>query len=80
MGTSVKASLFLAIAALVISVVWLGAAVVRLENYRYANFIGACSQFNIKDARERIDREACLDSAETRANWAWHLAYGLKIL
>ncbi|MBR1290151.1 hypothetical protein JQ568_12275 [Bradyrhizobium ottawaense] len=75
-----KLMLLFAIAALVISVVWLGAAVVRLESYRYANFIGACSQFDIKDAQRRIEREACLDSAETRTNWAWHLVYGLKIL
>lgn len=70
----------LVIAALLVAVVWLGSAVVRLENYRYANFVGLCTQFNIKDPRERIEREACLERAETRTNWASHLMYALKIL
>lgn len=70
----------LTIAALLVAVVWLGTAVVRLENYHYANFVGLCTQFNIKDPRERIEREACLERTETRTNWAWHLMYGLKIL
>lgn len=70
----------LVMATLVATVVWLAAAVVRLENYHYANFLGVCSQFNIKEPRERIEREACLERAETRTSWAWHLLYGLKIL
>lgn len=80
MERSVRHSLLLTISALAIAVVWLGAAVVRLENYRYANFIGSCSQFNINDPRERIEREACLERVETRTSWAWHLVYGPKIL
>ncbi|MGY4459671.1 hypothetical protein ACVWYI_003631 [Bradyrhizobium sp. LB13.1] len=80
MGTPVSRLLVFTTLALVTAVVWLGAAVVRLENYHYANFVGSCSQFNIKDTRERIEREACLERAETRTNWAWHLVYGLKIL
>ena len=31
------------IAGLAIATVWLGFAVVKLENYRYANFVGASS-------------------------------------
>ncbi|QOZ69145.1 hypothetical protein SAMN05192541_109299 [Bradyrhizobium arachidis] len=62
------------------AVAWFGSAVVRLENYHYANFVGLCTQFNIKDPRERIERETCLEQAETRTSWAWHLVYGLKIL
>ncbi|OPY98956.1 hypothetical protein A5906_30845 [Bradyrhizobium sacchari] len=75
-----KALSILTTAALFRAVVWLGAAVVRLENYHYANFVGLCTQFNIKHPLERIEREACLTRTETRTNWAWHLIYGLKIL
>jgi hypothetical protein len=32
------------IAGLVLVTVWLGSAVVRLENYRQANLVGMCSQ------------------------------------
>jgi len=68
------------IAVLLIAVVWLASAVVRLENYRYANFVGACTQFDIADPTQRIKRETCLDQAETRTSWLWHLLYGLKVL
>lgn len=68
------------IAVLLIVVVWLGSAVVRLENYRYANFVGLCGQFNIADQTQRIKRENCLEDTNTRTSWAWHLLYGLRIL
>jgi hypothetical protein len=68
------------IAGLVLATVWLGSAVVRLENYRYANFVGMCSQYNIADAIQRIQREDCLEKAKTRTNWFRHLLHGLKVL
>jgi hypothetical protein len=37
------------IVGLTLAVVWLTAAVVRLENYRYANSLGMCSQCAIND-------------------------------
>jgi hypothetical protein len=75
-----KALALITIALLTVAVVWLGSAVVRLENYRYGNFVGLCANFAISDPQQRIKREACLESAESRTNWAWHLLYGLKVL
>ena len=59
-------------------VVLLSATVVRLENYRYSNFVGFCSQYNIADPQQRIKREDCLNSTESRTHWVWHLLYGLR--
>lgn len=42
------------IVGLTLAVVWLTAAVVRLENYRYANSLGMCSQYAINDRIQRI--------------------------
>jgi len=66
------------IVGLTLAVVWLTTAVVRLENYRYANSLGMCSQYAINDPMQRIQREDCLEKAETRTNWLWLLLYGLK--
>jgi len=55
-------------------------AVVRLENYRYANFVGLCSEYDITNPVQRIKREGCLENAETRTHWLWHILYGVKIL
>ena len=68
------------IAGLALATVWLGFAVVKLEKYRYANFVGMCSQYNIADPIQRIQREDCLEKTQTRTHWFWHLLYGLKVL
>ena len=65
---------------LVVVTVWLGSAVVRLENHRHANFVGMCSKYNISDPIQRIQREDCLDKTRSRTHWFWHLLYGLKVL
>lgn len=70
----------LAIAALLVALGITTAAVARLENYRYANFLGMCSAFDLKDPAARIKREACLDDVQTRTAWVWHVVYGLKIM
>lgn len=72
--------LALTIVLLVGAVAWLGTAVVRLENYRYANSVGMCSKFGRDDPMQRVQRDICLDQIETRANSVWHLIYGLRIL
>ena len=65
---------------LVVVTVWLGSAVVRLENYRHANFVGLCSKFDISDPIQRVQREDCLDRAHSRTHWYWHLLHGLRII
>lgn len=52
---------------------WLGAALVRVENERYALFLGMCraSDGLLVDA-------SCLAKVETRTSWVWHLMYALK--
>ena len=64
---------------LVLVTVWLGASVVRLENYRQANLVGMCSHYNIEDPIQRIQREDCLLKARTRTHWFWHLLHGMRI-
>ena len=44
------------IAGLAIATVWLGFAVVKLEKYRHANFVGMCSQYNITDPIQRVQQ------------------------
>jgi hypothetical protein len=76
-----KAFLLGTIAALVVMVIVLGAAVVRLEKYRYANSLGMCDEyFSRDDPTSRVQREKCLESKETRTHWLWHIVYATKIL
>ncbi|KRR26466.1 hypothetical protein CQ14_02985 [Bradyrhizobium lablabi] len=56
-------------------------SVVRLENYRYADSVGMCSElFSREDVRKRVERELCLENSQTRTHWFWHILYGTKIL
>jgi hypothetical protein len=51
--------------------VWMSAALVRVENERYALFVGMCrDRLGLVDVR-------CLASVETRTGWWWHLFYAL---
>jgi hypothetical protein len=68
------------IACFALATVWLGSAVVKLEKYRHANFVGMCTQYNIADPIQRIQREDCLERAQSRTNWFRHLLHGLKVL
>ena len=66
------------IAVLLIALVVLANAVARLENYRYANFVGFCTQFDITSPQQRIEREKCLEATQTRTHWFWHVLYGVR--
>lgn len=52
-------------------ILWLSAALVRVENERYALFLGMC--------RDRLGMTdiACVMKVQTRTGWWWHLFYGL---
>ena len=65
---------------LVAAVVVLTVAVVRLENYRYANILGVCTQFDITSPQQRIERERCLEATQARTHWFWHVLYGVGLL
>lgn len=66
---------------LLLAVIFFGASIVRLENYRYADSIGICSEFFSRDdPRMRIQRERCLETSQTRTHWFWHILYGTRIL
>jgi hypothetical protein len=69
-----------AIIALVGLVLFLGVAVVRLENYRYANALGFCEKFDIRNAQQRLARESCLFTSISRPYWFLHLLYGTRLL
>ena len=66
------------IAILLIVSIWLGAAVVRLENYHYASVVGMCGEFKPDDPSQTVPRHNCLHRTETRTRALWHLYYGLK--
>ena len=67
------------IALLVIALAFTAASVIRLENYRYANFVGYCADYDSKDPVAHIKREDCLNEKQTRTIWLWHVIYGLNI-
>jgi hypothetical protein len=66
------------IVVLAVAVVLLAKAVVRLENYHYANLVGFCGECSSVDPRRRIEREDCLNATETRTYWLWHIFFALK--
>lgn len=53
-------------------VIWLGVALVHVENERYALQTGLCKY----DAAS-LQMFDCLKSANTRLGWWWHLYYAL---
>lgn len=59
------------IAILLVLIFWLGAALVRAENERYAMYVGLCKY----DPLTLIGK--CLENVQTRTAWWWHLFYAL---
>lgn len=53
-------------------IVWLSAALVRVENERYALFVGTC-----RDSATGYVSGECLAKVETRTGWYWHVFYAL---
>jgi hypothetical protein len=73
-----KTILAVALALSVVGNFFLGKAVARLENYRYADAIGFCSEYWSKnDAILRSKREKCLEETHTRTSPIWHVVYAL---
>jgi hypothetical protein len=70
MAKDVKKNALLATALVLIIV--LGAALVRVENQRYAMFIGMCI-----DPATKMGDPKCLASVETRTGWWSHLYYAI---
>lgn len=68
----------IAIVVLSLLVVWLSITVVRLENFRYATFVGFCSEPTETILGQPLKRYECLKSKESRTNAVWHLFYALK--
>jgi hypothetical protein len=66
------------IAILLVCVAVLAGAVVRLENYHYASFVGMCSEFKADDPFQAMKRHDCLHKQKTRTSPMWHLFYGIK--
>ena len=54
-------------------IVWLAAALVRVENVRYAMQVGMCWNATLK-----LHDLACIGKVQTRTAWYWHLFYALK--
>jgi hypothetical protein len=68
------------IAILLATTLLLGLAVVRLESYRYANFLGHCEKFDLGNAQQRLARETCLNTVVTPRRWYLHLFHGVRRL
>ena len=66
------------ITVLLVVVVWVSITVVRLENFRYATFVGFCSEPADTIPGQPLKRYECLKNKETRTNALWHLFYALK--
>ena len=49
------------------------AALISLENYRYANSHGFCSEFDTKDAVARVLKDQCLDETMDGSDSLWLL-------
>lgn len=62
-----------AIGVLALSVLFMGSALVRVENHRYALATGMCPG----PASGLPPDLACISKAETRTGWWWHLYYAL---
>jgi hypothetical protein len=67
------------IVVLAVALLVLTNAVVRLENYRYANASGSCTQFDITSPQQRVDRDKCLEATQTRTHWFWHVLFGVGL-
>lgn len=65
-----------AILALLGLLVWFGSTIIRLESYHSASQVGMCSDFS---SAQLIERDQCLNAAETRTSGFWHLMYALGI-
>ncbi|QDK38583.1 hypothetical protein DOE51_13845 [Bdellovibrio sp. NC01] len=54
---------------------WFAITIVRIENQRYAYFVGMCSEFS--DVSQVVQKHKCIESVETRTSPVWHLFYAL---
>lgn len=55
-----------------VAIVWLSAALIRVENQRYAMTVGMCI-----DPFLKVADQSCLSTVKTRTGWWWHLYYAL---
>ncbi len=60
----------------IILCVWLSFSLVKVENERYALFVGMCYEKDTLADSRLIDLK-CLSKVETRTSWVWHLFYAL---
>lgn len=58
----------------ILVIVWLSASLVRVENQRYALFVGMCRYAEWPAGPYDIK---CLERVQTRTGWYWHLFYAL---
>lgn len=66
-----------AIVVLCVLVVWLSVRVVELENFRYAVFVGLCSETPKTGVDFAMEHYNCLKEQQTRTTSIWHLFYAL---
>lgn len=57
----------------VVLLVWVTSVLVRVESERYALQIGMCWYEQLK-----LPDLACIQTAQTRTAWYWHLFHALK--
>lgn len=49
------------------------AALISLENYRYANSLGLCAEFKVTDRVSRVLKDECLNETMDISNAPWLL-------
>jgi hypothetical protein len=66
------------IAALVLCLFVVTNALVRIENQRYALITGMCpAAAQSLAAGDPLETSRCLERAETRTSWVWHVYYAV---
>jgi hypothetical protein len=63
----------LILAILILLVAFLADRAVRIENQRYALYVNLCKY----DPANPTARWDCLEKAQTRTSWLWHLYYAM---
>lgn len=59
--------------------IWFGQAIARLENQRYAYWMGMCGNF-VLDGKALVERDRCINNVKTRTSDLYNLAFGLRLL
>lgn len=58
---------------LLVAIGYMSDRLVRVENQRYALWVGLCES----PLKKPLEADRCLEHVQTRTSWLWHLLRGL---